>query len=202
MITVTRPSSGLRTIVRALDRCLPLATACVLSLFIAGVAATTGAAPAGTSISDAQGNLHVPANYRENYQYLGSWSVAADQGGGAAQMHVVYASPGAAAAWRQSGHFPDGTVLVKEVFAADTRPMTTGTVSHAKTLQGWFVMVKDSGNTHPKSPLWGDGWGWAWFDADKPQTTTTKDHAECLGCHQPAKATDLIYTEGYPVLGK
>jgi hypothetical protein len=32
---------------------------------------------------------------------------------------------------------------VKEVFATATGPMTTGTVSHVETLEGWFVMVKD-----------------------------------------------------------
>ena len=31
-------------------------------------------------------------------------------------MHVVYASPGTIAAYRKDGHFPDGSVLVKEVF--------------------------------------------------------------------------------------
>jgi hypothetical protein len=30
-------------------------------------------------------------------------------------------------------------VLVKEVFDAATGAMTTGTVSHAQTLKGWFV---------------------------------------------------------------
>ncbi len=25
-------------------------------------------------------------------------------------------------------------------------------------------MVKDSKNSHPGNPLWGDGWGWSWFD--------------------------------------
>ena len=198
MTIADRSSSGLPGTLRCR---LLIMLACALSLLVTGVALAE-ASPVSTPASDAQGNLHVPSDYRQDYQYLGAWSVAAEQGGGAAQMHVVYASPGAVEAWRKLGHFPDGAVLVKEVFEAATQPMTTGTVSHAKALQGWFVMVKDSGNSHPQSPLWGDGWGWAWFDADKPQTTTTKDRAECLGCHEPARATDLIYTEGYPVLGK
>jgi hypothetical protein len=33
-----------------------------------------------------------------------------------------------------------GTVLVKEVFGTTTSGMTTGTVSHATRLKGWFVM--------------------------------------------------------------
>ena len=40
-------------------------------------------------------------------------------------------------------------MLVKEVFDAATGAMTTGTVSHAQTLKGWFVLVKDSKNSHP-----------------------------------------------------
>ena len=91
-------------------------------------------------------------------------------------MHAVYASPGAIDAYRKTGHFPDGAVLVKEVFATSTNEMTTGTVSHADKLKGWFVMVRDSKGTHPGNPLWGDGWGWSWFDADKPLKTTSTDY--------------------------
>jgi hypothetical protein len=39
-------------------------------------------------------------------------------------------------AYQDSGHFPDGTVFVKEVFTTATAPMTTGTVSHVETLKG------------------------------------------------------------------
>ena len=45
---------------------------------------------------------------------------------GSKQLHVVYASPGTIAAYRKDGHFPDGTVLVKEVFNTKTKEMTTG----------------------------------------------------------------------------
>jgi hypothetical protein len=90
---------------------------------------------------------------------------------------------------------------VKEVFATSTNEMTTGTVSHADKLKGWFVMVKDSNETHPGNALWGDGRGWSWFDADEPLKTTSTDyHTVCQGCHVPAKATDWTYVNGYPVL--
>ena len=46
-------------------------------------------------------------------------------------------------------HFPDGTVLVKEVFKRTTKDMTTGTVSSAGALAGWFVMVKDNVGRFP-----------------------------------------------------
>jgi hypothetical protein len=169
---------------------------------VTALAQRSGAAGNGAAkIVDSHGNLRVPTDYRTAYQALGTWAVAADKGQGSKEMHTVYASPGAIDGYRKSGHFPDNTVLVKEVFEAATGDMTTGTVSHADKLKGWFVMVKDSKNSHPKNPLWGDGWGWSWFDADKPTKTTSTDYkADCQGCHIPAKSTDWIYVDGYPVL--
>jgi hypothetical protein len=153
------------------------------------------------AVVDDQGNLRVPADYRTAYQPLGSWAVAADNGPGSKEMHVVYASPGAIAAYRKDGHFPDGTVLVKEVFHATTNAMTTGTVSSAGSLAGWFVMVKDDVGRFAGSNLWGDGWGWSWFGATDPNKTTSTDYrTDCQSCHAPARQSDWIYTRGYPVL--
>ena len=158
-----------------------------------------GGTPA--AVVDAQGNLHVPSNYRGEYEFLGTWAIAADKDVGSRELHTVYASPGTIAAYRASGHFRDGTVLIKEVYETATEPMTTGTVSHARTLKGWFVMVKDSSNSHPGNSLWGDGWGWSWFDAGNPtKTTSTSYKKDCLSCHVPAQATDWVYTSGYPAL--
>jgi hypothetical protein len=159
--------------------------------------------PDGTleAVVDAQGNLHVPTNYRAAYEFLGAWAIAAEKGVGSSQLHNVYATPGTIAAYHTSGHFPDGTVLIKEVYEASTAPMTTGTVSHARALKGWFVMVKDSKDGHPGNLLWGDGWGWSWFDAGNPMMTTSTNYkTNCLSCHVPAKATDWIYAPGYPAL--
>jgi hypothetical protein len=162
---------------------------------------SASAAEPAHGIADAQDNLHVPENYRTHYEYLGTWSVAASGAPGAKEMHIVFASPGAVSAYKRSGSFPDGTVLVKEVVEAATAPMTTGTVSRYDGLKGWFVMQKDSKNAHPGSALWGDGWGWSWFDADKPVKTTSTDYKkDCLTCHIPAKNTDWIYSQGYPIL--
>jgi cytochrome P460 len=164
-----------------------------------GVTATIE--PGTEKVVDAGGNLRVPGDYRTAYQFLGSWAVAADQGQGSKEIHVVYASPGATAAYRKNGRFSDGSVLVKEVFEATTQGMTTGTVSHAQTLKGWFVMMKDSKDSHPGNKLWGNGWGWSWFDAANPSKTTSTDFkVDCLPCHEPARASDWIYVQGYPAL--
>jgi hypothetical protein len=153
------------------------------------------------TVVDAHGNLHVPDAYRTTYQALGSWAVAADRGKGSKELHVVYASPGTITAYRENGRFPDGAVLVKEVFQAATGKMKTGTVSHAEMLKGWFVMVKDSKGRYAGNKLWGDGWGWSWFDAANPSKTTSTDYkSDCQPCHVPAQASDWIYVSGYPPL--
>jgi hypothetical protein len=157
--------------------------------------------PEADTVTDANGNLHVPDAYRTTYQTLGSWAVAADRGKGSKELHVVYASPGTITAFRESGHFPDGAVLVKEVFDAATGKMKTGTVSRAEMLKGWFVMMKDSKGRYAGNKLWGDGWGWSWFDAANPLKTTSTDYkTDCQPCHVPARASDWVYVVGYPPL--
>jgi len=191
-----------------------------LSAVVAVFASQVGSVAADSrfmaeAIADAKGNLRVPDAYRTTYEFLGTWAVAAGQGQGSQEVHVVYASPGTITAYRKDGHFPDGTVLVKEVHRAATEPMTTGTVSHADSLRGWFVMVKDNSGRYAANnhDLWGDGWGWSWFDAGNRSTpslnlplpgggaATSTDYREnCKSCHLPAQATEWIYIEGYPPL--
>jgi hypothetical protein len=153
------------------------------------------------AVVDERGNLRVPSNYRAAYEFLGTWAIAVDKGVGSSEFHNVYATPGTIAAYHKGRRFLDGTVLIKEVYEASTGPMTTGTVSQAQTLKGWFVMVKDSKNSYPGNMLWGDGWGWAWFDAGNPtKTTSTSYKTDCLSCHVPARGSDWVYTSGYPTL--
>ena len=165
------------------------------------LATTNNSAPQTQAAVDVDGNLSVPRDYRTTYEPLGSWAVAADEGRGSKELHAVFASPGSVEAYRKDGRFPDGTVLIKEVFKTATKEMTTGTVSHADELKGWFVMVKDSTGRYPGHTLWGDGWGWSWFDAANPTKTTSTDYRlNCKSCHVPARATDWIYVDGYPAL--
>jgi len=60
--------------------------------------------------------------------------------------------------------------------------MTTGTVSRPASLRGWFVMMKDSDGRYPGNNLWGDGWGWSWFDAASPSTPSLDLCRKNNGC--------------------
>src|SRR5262249_61599835 len=120
------------------------------------------------------------------------------QGPAPKSLNAASPPPGTAMAYRNTGVFPDGTVLVKEVFDAATAGMTTGTVSHAATLKGWFVMVKENPARYPDNKLWGEGWGWSWFDAGNPSKTTSTDYkTDCRSCHLPAQTSEWVYVGGY-----
>ncbi len=162
----------------------------------------------GGLVDDA-GNISLPNDFQSDWAFLGTWSIAekdvehssAASGHGAAGLHNVYTQPETIAHFRKTGEFPDGAVLVKELLKATTGPMTTGTVSWGKQVEGWFVMVKDTKGRFTNNPLWGDGWGWALFNADQPEKTVTKNYkVECTGCHIPARNDDWIYINGYPLL--
>ena len=155
--------------------------------------------PDGYNLVDKDGILHKPADYRDRYQALGVFSVA--DLNGAVDLHYTYAPPGTAEYYRKNGKFADGTVLVKEVFGTDHGQMTTGEVHWAKGTKVWFVMIKDEKGRYPGNPLWGDGWGWALYKSDAPDKQVATDYKkDCLGCHVPAKTTDWVYVQGYPVL--
>jgi hypothetical protein len=151
---------------------------------------------------DAEGQISLPDDFRNQMVHLGSWFVPE---GDASGFHDVYTEAETAAAYRQTGEFPDGATLVKELRASKSGNYTTGAgVSHATgTIKQWFVMIKDRQGRFPDDPLWGEGWGWGLFKADSPDVNSvTSYQTDCLGCHVPAKATDWIYVEGYPTLSK
>lgn len=188
-----------------------LALAALMSLAACQIAPGEGAAQAdsadataisagwpGNVVSD-DGAISLPEDF-QTWPTLGSWSTAGEDGVQNG-MHQVYASPGAIESFRADGKFADGTVLVKEVRGAGTAALSTGAASYATEKQVWFVMVKDAENRFPGNPLWGDGWGWALFEAADPSKQAASDYtADCKGCHVPAEARDWIYAEAYPVL--
>ena len=155
--------------------------------------------PGGFDLVDGKGNIRRPQDYRDHYPALGTFVVLDPTAGD--QMHNTYASPGTAEYYRKTGKYADGTVLVKEVFGTDHARMTTGDAHWASGTKVWFVMIKDEKGRYPGNPLWGDGWGWALFKSDAPDKQVATDYKkDCLGCHIPAKATDWVYIQGYPVL--
>jgi hypothetical protein len=153
----------------------------------------------GWDLVDKAGIIRKPADFRDLYQILGVYTPVDFNNN--TEMHYTYASPGTAEYYRKTGKFADGTVLVKEVFATDHAQLTTGDAHWATGTKVWFIMIKDEKGRFSGNPLWGDGWGWALYKSDAPDKQVATDFKkDCLGCHVPAKATDWVYVQGYPVL--
>ena len=153
-----------------------------------------------SSFVDEKGTISFPKDFRKTMSHLGSWFVPA---GDASGFHDVYAQKADVTAFRKTGAFPDGALLVKELRASSAGDYTTGkNVSFANaTIKQWFVMIKDSKNRFPKNKNWGNGWGWALFKTDNPDVNVSIDYQkDCLGCHLPAKDNDWVYIEAYPTL--
>ena len=150
---------------------------------------------------DAAGNISLPQDFRHEMVHLGSWFVPE---GDASGFHDVYADSRSVKHYRETGQFPDGGVLVKELRADTKGNFTTGAnVSYAnQTLKQWFVMIKDTKGRFPNNPIWGDGWGWGLYQPGKVSNVATNYQQDCIGCHTPAKDTDWVYTQAYPTLTK
>lgn len=150
---------------------------------------------------ESDGKIFLPTvPFRSEWTSLGTFVVNGGEDG-AEGFHSVYTQPDVVQAYLETGSFPDGTVLIKELLGTRTEELTTGNVSYAHGVEGWFVMVKDQNGRYPDNALWGDGWGWGYFSAEDPNELITADYkAECLDCHLPAQDTDWIYIRGYPQL--
>src|SRR4051812_2773914 len=72
---------------------------------------------------DKDGAIRLPEDYRLKWIHLGSWFVEGESGmmqdkdknGGKGEMHDVYTEPESVAAFRNTGKFPPGATLVKEI---------------------------------------------------------------------------------------
>jgi hypothetical protein len=152
---------------------------------------------------DSKGNISLPQDYKQIWAHLGSWAVAKKKGSDVHEMHDVYTPRENITAYNKTGKFPDGAVLVKEVRHSESKRMTTGHSAWSTDIKVWFVMIKDQQGRFEDSDHWGDGWGWALFEAKNPKKNVSVSYdSTCLSCHIPAEDTDWIYVNGYPDLKK
>ena len=91
-----------------------LATAVVVGV---GIAAVLLQVPSGTAKAtpfspyvDEKGNISVPTGYRSQWAHLGTWAVPQMMAG--LSYHEVYTQPSSVQAYKKTGAFPDGAVLV------------------------------------------------------------------------------------------
>ncbi|OYU33609.1 MAG: hypothetical protein CFE35_19695 [Novosphingobium sp. PASSN1] len=161
-------------------------------------------APSGTAYSrsrgssaaqyTAKGELIFPADYRE-WVFLTSgvnMNYSDDAMGMDHDMvDNVFVDPASWRAFKQTGQWPEGTVLVKE----PRMGAHTGSINKSGTFQsgqrlGLEVHVKDTRRFKG---------GWAFFvHGDEQPAPAIPGTAACYSCHQDHGATETTFVQFYP----
>ena len=146
------------------------------------------------------GDLQIPKDYRQ-WVFVGAPVTPNDLNNGKAafpEFHHVYIDSASYAAYKKTGKFPDGTVLVKELATVGAKSSASGNGYFAGEFTGIAVSVKDA-KRFPKEPG-----NWAYFnfvgdDGKALASAKAQPTAACNVCHQ-TNTEDWVFTQHYPVL--
>ncbi|WP_438728934.1 cytochrome P460 family protein [Parasphingorhabdus sp. DH2-15] len=155
------------------------------------------------------GSVNQPENWRE-WVFVGAPLTPNALNGGAApfpEFHNVYIEPSAYAAYSETGEFPEGTQIAKELTTVrDNNNAENGSsqeVSGVGYFEGEFVglelTVKDSVRFKDEP----GGWAYFSFGHKAPpyeQTATAMPTDSCNACHAESAGDDFVFTQFYPVL--
>jgi len=155
----------------------------------------------------ADGELILPTGYHE-WVFLGSPLTPHALNDGNApfpEYHNVYVQPESFRAYRQTGEWPEGTILLKELQL--TRPASNPDGSSLEVSgRGYFpgarngidISVKDAGRFADSN-----GWGFFNFGHHAPpylETAAEQPVEACAGCHI-ANADNMVFSKFYqPIL--
>jgi hypothetical protein len=114
------------------------------------------------------------------------------------EFHNVYIHPDDFDHWKNTGTFPDGTVIVKELVTVGSKKATSGNGYFMGEFTGLEVTIKDS------KLFKNDPGNWAYFSFGHayPLAQTSKKFpvSACNVCHENSAADDFVFTQYYPVL--
>ena len=140
--------------------------------------------------------LVLPEGYRE-WIFVGaslglSYSEQPRAGGPGTFAHI-YIQPEAYEHFKQSGQFPEKTMLVMEVH----KPEQNVSINKQGYFEGDRVAVEVALKDRSKFEE-----GWAYFDFanGRKKSATAFPKASCFNCHQQHAAIDNVFTQFYPVL--
>jgi hypothetical protein len=174
----------------------------VATLFLAVciVAAMFAAGPGKAGVRfEGKDTLLRPDGYREWVFVGSSLGLRYDEGKKQPEQleyKNVYIDPAAYRAYKETGAFPEGTVLVLETATGEEKKEPGLRGSFQKEFSGLSAAVKDK----DRFP---DGWAYFSFSGgagelkDKARAAKT---AACYDCHRQKGAEDNVFTQYYPVL--
>ena len=155
----------------------------------------------------ADGELVLPEGYHQ-WVFLGSPLTPHALNGGKAgfpEYHNVYVQPEAFAAYRQTGEWPEGTIMFKELQLV--RPSMSADGSSVEVSgRGYFPGARNGVDISVKDrSRFGDTNGWGFFNFGHHAPPYSETAAEqpveaCAGCHM-ANATNMVFRKFYdPIL--
>jgi len=155
----------------------------------------TSSSPRSNPEYTSDGQLRLPANYRE-WVYLSSgfdMSYNPAMQMGHHMFDNVFVNPEAYRAFRESGKWPDKTLLVLEVRGAESRGSINKSGNFQGAVMGLEVHVKDQARFEGK---------WAFFRFPGGATTAkmTPLTEDCYSCHRDHAAVDTTFVQFYPTL--
>jgi hypothetical protein len=114
------------------------------------------------------------------------------------EFHDVYINPTAWREWKKSGTFPEGTVMIKELTSVGSKKAVSGNGYFQGEFTGLEHAIKDS----KRFPAEAKGWGYFTFGHKYPlkKQAPLLPVASCAQCHVANAASDMVFTQYYPVL--
>jgi cytochrome c553 len=151
---------------------------------------------------DDNGEVLRPVGWRR-WVYVGTPLTPDDMNGGEAnfrEFHNVYIDPHSFEVFSETGEFPNGTQLVKEMVLVGSKEASSGSGYFMGDFYGLELTIKDTVRYKDEPG------GWAYFSFghttfDKyAKTAKALPAAACNSCHESSADTDWVFTQYYPVL--
>ncbi len=181
----------------------PAALLCLTPFLAIGGCSKSNAASSGSQTVakfTSDGQLVRPQNYRE-WVFVGTPLTPNDMNNGHApfpEFHNVYIDPDAWSHYKDTGNFPEGTMLVKELVSVGSKQAVSG----AGYFMGDFIGLEATIKSKERFPDEPGNWAYFSFGHEYPLAQTAKAFPSpaCNACHAASAADDFVFTQYYPVL--
>jgi hypothetical protein len=159
-----------------------------------------GAPPHDGAQFDAEGRMAFPEGYREWVFVTSGHGMSYNPVANAAAIAPfdnVFVNRAAYASFKETGHWPDDTVLVLEIHgASDKGSINVAGAFQSGDARGVEVHVRDRKRFKTQ-----DGWAFFGFDpAKRGFAEKVPESANCYSCHEQHAAVDRTFVQFYPTL--
>jgi len=148
---------------------------------------------------DEVGKLLLPSDYR-TWVFVGATVTPNEMNGGKAafpEFHTIYMDPASYKIYKNTGEFPEGTMMIKETLMIGGKKAPSGN----GYFMGDFVLL--AAGVKDTKRFGGERAGWGFFVFGNPSDQQPKSEvfpaAKCNSCHAAA-AQERVFIQYYPVL--